>query len=237
MIAIKNYFLKLINYLINLVELQLLLTNVVLPFTIYWGMAISPIAIISTLIGSPIIFSIIILTGINYLLVTFDIKITFLIVILEIVCKIWQKFISINLNIPLIIIPNWHNELVLVSTIIYVLIYYKIKHKKPFTIYFSVLYFLLIFCICHLKNNPPTILNLEKISFEYDRDLKKLTFIIEKIPKNYSDWHFRTVLPAIRKNYGRNTVDCIKIKKNNKNLQKYLDEIGAEKFYLELLIE
>jgi hypothetical protein len=61
--------------------------------------------------------------------------------------------------------------------------------------------------------------------------------IIGKIPKNYSDWHFKTVLPLIRKNYGKNNVDIIKIKKINKTVEKYLNEINKEKFYLELIVE
>ncbi len=237
MIVFKKYLIKLNHYLINLVELQLLLTNVVLPFTIYWGMAISPISMISTIVGTPIIFLIIIFTGINYLLVSFGLKISIMITILEIVCKVWQKFITINLNIPLIIIPYLSTELLIITTIIYALIYCKIKHKRPFTIYFSIFYFVLIYCasiLCYIK---PESVNVEKITLKYHKESNKLTLIVDKIPKNYADWHFRTVLPAIRKNYGQNYVNCIKIKKKNKNLEKYLDEISQEKFYFELLIE
>jgi hypothetical protein len=237
MIVIKNYLKKLKNYLINLIELQLLLTNVVLPFTIYWGMAISPISAISTLVGSPIVFLIIIFTGINYLLISFGIKVGFLIEILEIVCKIWQKFISININIPLIIIPNLSTEFLLITTIIYSLIYYKIKHKKSFTIFFSTFYFLLIYFLSNLLYTIPESVVLEKIKLEYNKQTQKLTMIIDKIPKNFVNWHFRTVLPAIRKNYGKKNIDIIKLKKLNKSARKYLEEISSENFYLELILD
>jgi hypothetical protein len=237
MIAIKNYFLKLIKYLINLVELQLLLTNVVLPFTIYWGMAISPISMISTLIGTPIVFLIIILTIINYLFISLGIKISILIELLEIVCKIWQKFITFKINTPLIIIPNLSTELLLATTIIYALIYYKIKHKKLISIYFSILYFLLIYVVSNLLYVVPESVFFEKIRLEYNKQTQKLTLIVDKIPKNFVDWHFRSVLPTIRKNYGQNHVDIIKLKKNNKTAQKYLEEINPEKFYTELILD
>jgi hypothetical protein len=237
MIVIKKYAKKFENYLVNLIELQLLLTNVVLPFTIYWGMAISPVSMISTLVGTPIVFLIIMLTGINYLIISFGAKIKFLVAILEIACKAWQKFITVNLNIPLIIIPNLSTELLIIATIIYVLIYYKIKHKRPYTILFSISYFLLIYFASNLFYSKPDCVNAEKIILKYDKKSKKLTLIVDKIPKNYADWHFRTVLPTIRKNYGQSYVNCIHIKKINKNLQKYLDETRQENFYFEILIE
>ena len=175
MIDIKKKLIKVKAYIIKLIGLQLLLTNIVLPFTIYWGMSISPLSIISTIIGSPLVFLIIIITGINYLLITVNIKINFLFKILDFICFVWQKFINS--------------------------------------------------------------IQTDKINLQYNKLSKKLILIIDKIPKNYSDWHFRTVLPLIRKNYGKNNVDIIKNKKINKTVEKYLNEINKEKFYLELIVE
>lgn len=236
MIEIKKCLLKLLSYCIDLIELQILLTNIVLPFTVYWGMPISPISIISTIIGTPIIFLIIIMTLINYLLTILSIKINFLFWALEIICKLWKKFITFNINAPLIIIPNISTEFLIVTNIIYVFIYFKYKNSRPYNIVISFVYFFIIFCTSHLFHNPPEHLQLDKIEFHYDKHTKRLTLIIDKIPKNYSDWHFRMVLPAIRKNYGQNQVDVIRIKKVNKIAKKYLDEISREKFYLELII-
>jgi hypothetical protein len=237
MIDIKKKLIKVKAYIIKLIGLQLLLTNIVLPFTIYWGMSISPLSIISTIIGSPLVFLIIIMTGINYLLITVNIKINFLFKILDFICFIWQKFINTNLDVPLIVIPSIPMELIFILTIIYVLIYYKYKDKQNNAIMISFFYFLTILCISHLCHKLPDSIQTDKINLQYNKLSKKLTLIIGKIPKNYSDWHFRTVLPLIRKNYGKNSVDIIKIKKINKTVEKYLNEINKEKFYLELIVE
>ena len=114
---------------------------------------------------------------------------------------------------------------------------FNYKDKQNNAILISFFYFLTIVCISHLCHKLPDSIQTDKINLQYNKLSKKLTLIIGKIPKNYSDWHFKTVLPLIRKNYGKNNVDIIKIKKINKTVEKYLNEINKEKFYLELIVE
>ena len=224
---------KLAAKTINLFQVQLMLYAITLPFAIFWGLSISPLSMITTILGTPIVFLIIIFTLLIYLCTAFGFKLFFLSFILNKLCFIWEKFINYQIRVQLLVAPNISTNFLIFSTLFFIFIYYLIKKNKYLSIFFSFFYILLIFLVSHLFNNPPKFLQINGANIYYDQELK---IVISKIPKNYSSWHFRVLVAELRKKYGRNSPDVIIINKLDGNKLLWLKEILIEKFVLKISV-
>ena len=210
-----------------------MLNAIFLPFAIFWGLSLSPLSLLSTLLGTPIVFAIIIVTLFSYILAALGCSLYYPGLLLNKLAHIWQNLITYKINTPLLVAPNISTYFLIFSSISFFIFYYKNKQKNLFCSLISILYILLLFLISHALNRPNKYLFIKNVTIYND---KKTVLVINKIPRNYTYWHFRVLLAELRKKYGRNSTDTLIINKLDKTTTSWLKEVVPEKFTSNIII-
>lgn len=215
-----------IKRIVKLIEIQLMLTSLSWPIVIYWGFSISPLSIISTVIGTPIVFGIVI-NGFLCLITDFlYIENKYLYKFLDFLAEAWNKFFSIDPEVKVIVAPCISKYFLIICFIFYFFCYRKIK-CLPQKIVFSLIYIISLYYISHSLCLLPDSIDIKGARIKSYK--KFLVLYIDKIPNNIYAWHRYELLANLRKIYGRSNIDKIKIKKKKNNLE-WLKEIQGINF-------
>ncbi len=209
---------------ISVLDLQLALTAISLPFIIGWGLPISVIAVIGNVIFGPFLTIFLLLASLIFVTQLLHVPNGLLIILLEWCNAAWTKILSFTSSAFLVSVPTAPSWCLAGIFIISCLILCcNINRRKRLFLYTTLLIStLLILKLYTLRNDK--ILHIKQGS-------KSLTIIKAsdtiicidpgiRATRNFKSWFFYTVLPEMRKQLGTTEITTYIALRPNRSTQE-----------------